>query len=96
MPAETPEDAMQSRNKFLDDLAQLMTNAMGVAQGAREEAETALKLDDRPLAGRPRLRHPRGIRRGPRHGAEGARGERGAEGPDRRAGGRRCMCRCHG
>jgi hypothetical protein len=29
---------MQSRNKFLDDLAQLATNAMGVAQGAREEA----------------------------------------------------------
>ncbi len=32
---------MQSRNKILDDVSQLMTNAMGVAQGAREEAETA-------------------------------------------------------
>ncbi|MEL6801241.1 MAG: accessory factor UbiK family protein [Pseudomonadota bacterium] len=34
---------MQSRNKILDDVSQLMTNAMGVAQGAREEAETAMK-----------------------------------------------------
>ena len=42
---------MQSRNKILDDVSQLMTNAMGVAQGAREEAETALKsIIDRWLA----------------------------------------------
>ena len=34
---------MQSRNKVFDDLSQLMTNAMGVAQGARTEAETAMK-----------------------------------------------------
>ena len=34
---------MQTRNKVLDDLSQLMTNAMGVAQGARTEAETAMK-----------------------------------------------------
>jgi len=34
---------MQSRNKVMDDISQLMTNAMGVAQGAREEAETAMK-----------------------------------------------------
>ncbi len=44
---------MQSRNRVLDDLSQLMTNAMGVAQGAREEAETALKsMIDRWLAER--------------------------------------------
>lgn len=44
---------MQTRNKVLDDLAQLMSNAMGVAQGARTEAETALKgLMDRWLADR--------------------------------------------
>jgi len=44
---------MQSRNKFLDDMSQLMTNAMGVAQGARTEAETAMKsLLDRGLAER--------------------------------------------
>jgi len=34
---------MQTRNKVFDDLSQLMTNAMGVAQGARNEAETAMK-----------------------------------------------------
>jgi BMFP domain-containing protein YqiC len=44
---------MQTRSKFFDDLSQLMTNAMGVAQGAREEAETAAKsLVDRWLADR--------------------------------------------
>jgi BMFP domain-containing protein YqiC len=44
---------MQSRNKFLDDIAQLATNAMGVAQGAREEAETAFRsMIDRWLADR--------------------------------------------
>jgi BMFP domain-containing protein YqiC len=44
---------MQSRNKMLDDLSQLMTNAMGVAQGAREEAENAMKgVIDRWLADR--------------------------------------------
>ena len=44
---------MQTRNKVLDDLSQLMTNAMGVAQGARQEAETAMKsLIDRWLADR--------------------------------------------
>ena len=42
---------MQNRNKMLDDISQLMTNAMGVAQGAREEAETAVKsVVDRWLA----------------------------------------------
>ena len=42
---------MQTRNKMLDDISQLMANAMGVAQGAREEAETAVKsLVDRWLA----------------------------------------------
>lgn len=44
---------MQTRNKILDDISQLMTNAMGVAQGARDEAETAMKsLVDRWLADR--------------------------------------------
>ena len=34
---------MQNRNKILDDISQLVTNAMGVAQGAKDEAETAFK-----------------------------------------------------
>ena len=33
---------MQTRNKIFDDISQLMTNAMGVAQGAKDEAETAM------------------------------------------------------
>lgn len=44
---------MQTRGKFLDDMSQLMTNAMGVAQGARTEAETAFRgMVDRWLADR--------------------------------------------
>ena len=44
---------MQTRNKILDEISQLMTNAMGVAQGAKDEADTALKgLVDRWLADR--------------------------------------------
>lgn len=44
---------MQTRNKVFEDLSQLMTNAMGVAQGAKTEAETAMKsLVDRWLADR--------------------------------------------
>ncbi|MFV2001827.1 MAG: accessory factor UbiK family protein [Paracoccaceae bacterium] len=33
---------MQTRNKIFDDISQLMSNAMGVAQGAKDEAETAM------------------------------------------------------
>ncbi len=44
---------MQTRNKILEDVSQLMTNAMGVAQGAKDEAETAMKgMIDRWLADR--------------------------------------------
>ena len=44
---------MQTRNKIMEDISQLMTNAMGVAQGAKEEAETAMKsMMDRWLADR--------------------------------------------
>ena len=44
---------MQTRNKLFDDMSQLLTNAMGVAQGAKTEAETAMKgLVDRWMADR--------------------------------------------
>ncbi|MFT4706810.1 MAG: BMFP domain-containing protein YqiC [Ascidiaceihabitans sp.] len=44
---------MQARGKIFDDISQLMTNAMGVAQGAKDEADTAMKsLVDRWLADR--------------------------------------------
>ncbi|MFI0394870.1 accessory factor UbiK family protein [Paracoccus jiaweipingae] len=34
---------MTSQNRFFDDMSKLMTNAMGVAQGAKDEAENAFK-----------------------------------------------------
>ncbi|MGH1413845.1 MAG: accessory factor UbiK family protein [Pelagimonas sp.] len=44
---------MQSRNKVFEDIGQLMTNAMGVAQGAKTEAENAMSsMMDRWLADR--------------------------------------------
>ena len=44
---------MQTRNKIFDDLNKIMTNAMGVAQGAKDEAENAMKgMMDRWLADR--------------------------------------------
>ncbi len=44
---------MQPGNRIFDDLSKLMTNAMGVAHGARTEAETAVKsLMDRWFADR--------------------------------------------
>ncbi len=44
---------MQTRNKVFEDISQLMTNAMGVAQGAKQEAETAMSsMMDRWLADR--------------------------------------------
>lgn len=44
---------MQTRNKFFDDMSQIITNAMGVAQGAKDEAENAMKgMIDRWLADR--------------------------------------------
>ena len=44
---------MQGKNKIFDDLSQLMTNAMGMAQGAKDEAQNAMKgLMDRWLADR--------------------------------------------
>ena len=44
---------MSGPNKFFDDMSKLMTSAMGVAQGARTVAETAMKSwMDRWLADR--------------------------------------------
>ena len=49
---------MTDKSRLFDDMSRLMTNAMGVAQGARSEAETAFKgwierfLADRDLVTR--------------------------------------------
>ena len=52
---------MSTSNKVFEDFQQLFTNAMGVAQGAKTEAETAMKswmdrwLADRDLVTRVEL-----------------------------------------
>ncbi|PIE16608.1 MAG: pyrroline-5-carboxylate reductase [Rhodobacterales bacterium] len=44
---------MQNRNTVFDDISDLFTNAMGVAQGAKDEANTAMRgLMDRWMADR--------------------------------------------
>ena len=44
---------MQTSNRIFDDISKLMSNAMGVAQGAKTEAETAMKsFMDRWMADR--------------------------------------------
>ena len=44
---------MTTQNRFFDDISKLMTNAMGVAHGAKSEAENAMKgWVDRWLADR--------------------------------------------
>ena len=44
---------MNPGNKFFEDISKVMTSAMGVAQGAKTEAETAMKSwMDRWLADR--------------------------------------------
>jgi len=44
---------MDTRGKIFDDISQLMTNAMGVAQGAKDEAGNAMSgMLDRWLADR--------------------------------------------
>lgn len=49
---------MQTRNRLFDDLAQVMTSAMGTMQGARSEVESVVRrrletiLDDMDLVSR--------------------------------------------
>ena len=44
---------MEARDKFFEDMSRLFTNAAGVAQGAAQEADTAMKSwIDRWLADR--------------------------------------------
>ncbi len=44
---------MQTRTKIFDDFGRVMTSAVGVAQGAKEQAENSMKgLVDRWLASR--------------------------------------------
>lgn len=52
------EQNMSGQNKFFDDVSQMMTNAMGIAQGAKDEAENAFNSRiERWLAGRNLVTH---------------------------------------
>ena len=63
-------------SRFFDELAKLMTNAAGAAQGVRREIDTLVKAQVERVLNDVGRRAARGIRRGARDGAEGARGER--------------------
>ena len=77
---------MQTRSRFLDDVSQLMTNAAGVAQGARAEAENAFRsamerfLNDSNLVTREEFDAVREM------AVKAREGKRGAFSPDRRTG----------
>ena len=72
---------MQTRNKIMEDISQLMTNAMGVAQGAKEESETAMKsMMDRWLADRDFVNPATSSRPSAPWPRESPGRERGAEG----------------
>jgi len=45
------ESAMQTQNRFLDELAKIMTTAAGAAQGAAREAETLMRSRVERLVG---------------------------------------------
>ena len=75
----------QTTNRFFDEIARLMNDAAGVASGVRREFDTMMRnqaeriLRDLDVVKREEFEAVQG------HGAARARGERGAEGPDRRA-----------
>ena len=58
---------MQSENRLFDDLAKLMTNAAGAAQGVREEMQSAIRaqmerlIDDLDLITREEFDAVRGM-----------------------------------
>ena len=78
------ETRMPSSNRLFDDLARLMTDAAGAAQGVRREAETVVRAQLERVDPRPRHRLPRGARRAARPRDQPAGAERGAHGPRRR------------
>ena len=63
-------------SRFFDELAKLMSNAAGAAQGVRREIDTLVKSQVERVLNDIWCRAARRVRCGARHGAEGARGER--------------------
>jgi len=51
-PAEAEDEAMQTQNRFFDDLARVAAGAMGTLSGVRSEIETRIREQlERVLAG---------------------------------------------
>ncbi len=74
-----------AQNRLLDDLARLFTDAAGMAQGVRREAEGVVKAQFERLIRDMDVVTPRGIRGGSRNGGPRPRAERAARGARRRA-----------
>ena len=74
----------QTRGRIFDDFASLMTNAAGVANGVKREAETAVRTQvERILSGMNVVTREE-FEAVPRHGGFGAGGERGTAPAHRR------------
>ena len=58
----------QTTNRFFDEVARLMNDAAGVAQGVRREFDTLFQTQAETLAARPRPGQARGVRGGQGHG----------------------------
>ncbi len=65
-------------SRFFDELAKLMTNATGAAQGLRKEVDTMVQAQVERVLNNLELVKREELDVDPRHGAKGPRGERGA------------------
>ena len=68
----------QTNNRFLDEIARLMNDATGAAQGVKREVETVVRNQAERISGIS-IRKARGIRGGEGYGPPRARGERGVK-----------------
>ena len=64
-----------TQTRFFDELAKLMTNAAGAAQGVRREIDTLVQAQMERVLEQHGAGEARGIRGREGHGAEGPRGE---------------------
>ena len=73
---------VQTTNRLFDEIARLMNDATGVAQGVRREVETVFRTQAERILRDLDVVTARGIRGRQGDGAAGARGKRGAQGAD--------------
>ena len=83
----------QTSSRFFDDLSRLMTDAAGLAEGARREAQTFARSQlERMMAGMDLVSREE-FEAVTRDGGAGARRERKARRPGRRARGEACRAK---